>query len=587
MKQFIKFVTASCLGTILALGLLFMVLIAVSSVFSSKEMSIAKGSVLMLELNRMIPEKTNNVTRSQFDFESKKAIGVHRIKALIKKAQTDNNIKGIIYKAPNVSSAGMVTTSVIREAIEEFKDSTDKFVYSYADFYSNPTYLLATATDSIFVNPNGTVDINGYGSSIPFLKEGLDKLGVKMEVFYAGNFKSATEPLRRTNMSPENKQQTREFLGDYYNNFLDEITASRGISRKAVTDIINTLDFDNVDDCIENGLVDAKAYWYEVEDLIREKVGVGEGKKISYVSLDEYDSKKYISAGTSSNKIAVIYAEGDIMYDNNEKGVVSEVKYHKIFDKIRSSNSIKAIVLRVNSPGGSAFTSDVIWRELKELQAQGIPVVASFGDYAASGGYYIAARADKIVAHPNTLTGSIGVFSVLPNFRELANEKLGIRFDTVKTSPYAITLSGVYDVSDAERKMMQKFTDDMYQKFLSRVAEGRGKSVDEIHEVAQGRVWTGQRAQKLGLVDELGDLDRAIEIASELADLEDDYKVVEYPKIKKEIFEDLINEIMRQQEDVNLLSEEERRLLDMYNKYKRVLSYREPMARMPYDIILN
>ncbi len=582
MKQFFKFLLASCLGTFLALGLLIFVTIMVGSAFSKKDTSVASGSVLLLELDNIIPEKTGNVNQGNFSFQSEKAIGVFRIRDLIKKAQSDKNVKGIVYKAPAAGGAGLVTNAIIRDAIQEFRDSTDKFVYAYGDFYSNSSYLLASAADSIFSNPNGSVDINGYGAMIPFMKEGLDKLGVKMNVFYAGNFKSATEPFRRNDMSPANKLQTREYLTGYYNEFLEDVSLSRGTSPAKMKEVINQFDFDNIDKCIENNIIDGKAYWYEFEDMVRAKLDIAEGKDINYISLSEYDSKKYISKGTSKNEIAVVYAEGEIQYDNEDKGVVSEVKYHEIFDKLRRSKNLKAVVLRVNSPGGSAFSSDAIWKEMKELQAKGIPVIASFGNYAASGGYYIAASADKIIADPYTLTGSIGVFSMLPNMTELMNDKLGINFDTVQTSPHAIALSPFFDVSEDEATMMQKFTDDMYQKFLSRVADGRDMTIDEVHEVAQGRVWTGRKAVELGLVDELGGMERALEIAAEMADLGTDYKVKEYPNIKKEVWEELLTEMMKGQSAQISLTGPEKELWNKYQEVRSIMQYREPMARLPF-----
>jgi len=582
MKQFFKFLFASCLGTFLALGLLFFVLIAIGSVFSKKDTKVATKSVLLLELDNAIPEKTGNVDHGNFNFEAEKSIGVHRIKDLIKKAEGDKNVKGIVYKAPMASGAGLVTNAILRDAIQEFRDSTDKFVYAYGDFYSNSSYLLASAADTIFSNPNGTVDINGYSAMIPFMKEGLDKLGVKMNVFYAGNFKSATEPFRRNDMSPANKLQTREYLTDYYNEFLEDVSQSRGTSPAKLKEVINELDFDNIDKCIENGIIDGKAYWYEFEDMIRAKLDINEGKEINYVSLSEYDSKKYIKKPSSDNEIAVIYAEGEIQYNNENKGVVSEIKYHEIFDKLRRSKKTKAVVLRVNSPGGSAFSSDAIWKEMKELQAKGIPVVASFGNYAASGGYYIAASADKIVADPYTLTGSIGVFSMMPNMTELMNDKLGVRFDTVQTSPHSVGMTPFFDIDEEEATMMQKFTDDMYQKFLSRVADGRDMTIDEVHKVAQGRVWTGRKAVEIGLVDELGGIEEALKIAAELAELGSDYKVKEYPFIKKEVWEELISEMMKGQTAQISLTGPEQEMWDKYQDIRSIMQYREPMARLPF-----
>ena len=584
MKQFFKFLFASCLGTILAFGAMFFILFVVGSSLSTKDTSVGSDGVLLIELDGIIPEKTDNVEQDPFDFEAKRAVGVHHIKELIEKAQSDSDIKGIVYKSAFSTSGGMVTHSTIREALQNFKDSTDKFVYSYADFYTNNSYLIASASDSIFINPNGMLDINGYGAMLPFFKEMLDNGGIKMNVFYAGNYKSATEPFRRTDMSPENREQTRAYLEDNFELYVDEVCKSRNIEREKLFKIINELEFENINIGIENGLIDGKMYWHEFEQLLRDKLGKSEGSKINYVDIEEYASKKYISKGSSSNRVAVVYAEGEVVYDSNERGVVSELKYHKIFDKLKKDKKLKAVVLRVNSPGGSAFSSDIIWKELNEIKAKGIPVIASFGDYAASGGYYIAAGADTIVAHPKTLTGSIGVFSMLPEVAELFNDKLGIQFDTVKTSPNALAISPFYALTDTEKNSLQKWTDALYGKFLGIVAEGRGMSVEDVNEVAQGRVWTGQRALEKGLVDVLGDLDDAVAIAVERAQLGDDYKVVEYPIIKKEPWEQLLEDLSKVEEAQTRMPSIEEQMLDKFKHIRSLVKYREPLARLPYII---
>lgn len=584
MSQFFKFLFASCLGTILALGAIILIFLGIGASFSNVDTKISKNSVLLLELDGLIPEKTDNVDKPQFDLEPQTAIGIQEIKRLIKHAEDDSNIKGIVYK-PSVSTpGGMVKHSIIREALQSFKDSTDKFLYSYADFFTNSTYLIASPSDSIFMNPNGMLDIKGYAAMIPFFKDMLDRVGVKMNVFYAGNFKSATEPFRRNDMSDANKIQTRQYLTDNFDLFVDEITSSRGITKTQFIEFVNELNFGNIDSALDLNIIDKKAYWYEVEDGIREKLGLKTGEKINYVDLAEYESKTIMKKATSNNRVAVIYAEGDIVYDSDTRGVVSEVKYHEIFDKIRKDKKVKAVVLRVNSPGGSAFSSDVIWREMEELQSRGIPVIASFGDYAASGGYYISAGADAIVSHPKTLTGSIGVFSLMPNVSELLEEKVGIHFDTIKTNPHAISLSPFYDFSDNEKVALQSWTDELYQQFLSRVAEGRGMTIEEVHEVAQGRVWTGKRALENGLVDELGDLERAIELAVEKAELGDDYRLVNYPIIKKDMFEQLLIDIQKSNNTKVRSVSLEKEVFSKINTLKPYLNYKEPMARMPFEI---
>lgn len=583
MKQFFKFLFASCLGTIVALGVIFFAFFGIAGVLSTPDSSISSDSVLMLELSDQIPEKSGNVEQSPFEYTPVNP-GLHRITKLIRHAQTDDNIKGIIYKAAPYPNVGMAGASEIREALAEFRDSTDKFIYAYGDYFTNASYLLASACDSVYLNPNGMLEIKGYGAMVPFFKDMLDKIGVKMNIFYAGNYKSATEPFRRSEMSEQSKEQTREYLTDNFNLYVQEVTASRNITKSQLMEIVNSIELDNVDAAIENNIIDAKAYWYQVEDRMRDILELSEGKKINYVDLKEYDAKTTISRGSSKNRVAVIYAEGEIVYDSDEKGMISETRYHKIFDRIRRDDKVKAIVLRVNSPGGSAFSSDVIWKELETLKGDSIPLIASFGDYAASGGYYISAGADKIVSHPKTLTGSIGVFVMFPNLTELMEDKLGIGFDTVKTNPYAVSINPFFPLSDAERNALKNYTDDMYGTFLQRVAEGRNKTVEEIDEIAQGRVWTGQRAKELGLVDELGDLEDAIMIAAREAGIEDDYKVYEYPIIKKDIWEDLIYQISQMEEGESRLSRVEQELLDTYNNVRASLRYREPMARLPFVV---
>ncbi|NNE25285.1 MAG: signal peptide peptidase SppA [Saprospiraceae bacterium] len=583
MKQFIKFLFASCLGTIFAFGVMFFGLFLFGSMFSAKDMSIPSNSVLLLDFSKTIPEKSDNVQQDPFDFEASSYPGLHRIMDLIEHAQSDDRVKGIVFKPGFGQALGMSGANEIQDALEAFRDSTDKFVYSYADFYTNTSYLLASASDSIYLNPMGMMEMRGYGAMIPFFKDMLDKVGVEMEIFYAGNYKSATEPFRRNDMSPQNREQVREYLGDNFRMFLDQISTSRGISKENLLELINALDMNNKEEALALGLLDDELYWHEFEDKLRDELGLSRGKKIRYVDIDEYSSKVTITSGSSKNRIAVVFAEGDVVYDSEERAVISEKKYHKIFDRLRRDSKLKAIVLRVNSPGGSAFSSDAIWGELEEFKAQGIPVIASFGDYAASGGYYIAAGADKIVSHPQTLTGSIGVFSMLPNLTELMNDKLGIQFDTVKTSPNAIQLTPYYDLTDDERVVLNEFTDQMYEKFLSRVAAGRDTTIEAIHEVAQGRVWTGAKAYELGLVDTLGGLDLAIEIAADMAEL-DDYKIASYPKIKKDVWQEIMSEMMKSQDAGIKLNAYEKQLLDEIKDFRAILKYREPMARLPFKV---
>ena len=586
MKRFFGRIFTSCLGTLLAItviGLFF----AVAAMMGSSKNVIEKGSVLLLEFDTPIPELSGNVEQDQFSFDSKPSIGLHDIKKLIRHAQTDSRIAGIVYKVAGSTPLGTVTASNIRESLKEFRDSTDKFIYTYGDYFGSTSYLLASSSDSIFINPNGIMDVNGSAAMVPFFKKAMDRLELEMNVFYAGQFKSASEPFRRTEMSEQNKKQTREYLNDNFKLYLEEVAEARNIPVSNIKDLVNELDFSNTQQALDKGLIDGIKYWYDVEDILRQKLNIKKGRVIDYVSLDEYSTKTTLTELKGKNKIALIYAEGEVQYNNDNKGNINEINYHKVFDKIRKDKKVKAIVLRVNSPGGSAFTSDVIWRELKELKQDSIPIIASFGDYAASGGYYIAAGADKIVSHPKTLTGSIGVFSMLPNFSKFLDNKIGVTFDTVKTSPYAVVASPFYDMNTAEKGALQNFTDELYAQFLGRVAEGRLSTVDDIHEVAQGRVWTGERASKIGLVDALGDLDTAIDMAADMADIADNYKLVAYPKIKREFWEDILLQLKSAEAKIfsKQMSEVEKQLLDQGKQVREMLKYREPMARMPFVII--
>ena len=338
-------------------------------------------------------------------------------------------------------------------------------------------------------------------------------------------------------------------------------------------------------------MVDALFYKDQLEDFFRQKLDIKEGKKLKMVSLSEYNTIADIDdKGKGKNKIAIIYAEGEIIYGSNEPGIISEKKYISMLTKIRNDKNIKAVVLRVNSPGGNAFTSDVIWRELEKIKEAGKPLIASFGDYAASGGYYIAAGADRIVAQPNTLTGSIGVYMMFPNATKLLNEKIGVNFDTIKTHEFATGFSPTNNLSEKEKALLQESTYEIYDLFIDRVSKGRKLSVDSTKVIAQGRVWTGKRAIEIGLVDELGGLDEAIAIAVEKAGLTD-YKTVEYPFIEEDFIATIVREIQKGKGDEDVMglfsTKEERMMLEQYQQFKAIIRLKEPNARLPFIFNFN
>ncbi len=586
MKQFFKFFTASCLGTLAALGVIALFITGMVMSSASGAKNISNGTILELDFNKVIPEKSNNVVQSDFDLDPEDYPGLRKVKRALKNAATDDRIAGIVLSTKS-SALGPSTVYEIHDALKDFKES-GKFVYSYADYYSQNAYLLATTADSIFLNPNGLVELKGYGALLPFFKPFMDKWGLKFDIYYAGKFKSATEPFRRTNMSEPNKKQTKEYLQDLIDIFSDQICENRNLDRASFDEILEFFGGRNATLSKEKGLVDVVSYHNDFHAFLKEKTGVKAKRKLKTQDLEEYISKISLTSGTAKNKIAVVYAEGNIVYDNGAPGQVDDTRYLKALDKIKRDKDIKAVVLRINSPGGSALTSDIIWNEIEELKADSIPVIASMGDYAASGGYYIACNADQIFASESTLTGSIGVFSMMPNMKKFLNEKVGIVFDTVKTHDLSLMNNFVYDPNAAENLYMQQATDDLYLQFLNRVADGRKMSVQEVDQIAQGRVWTGRKAKEIGLVDQIGNLDDAIKYASELADIEK-YKIKEYPYVKENPFKDIMKALNATEAKAQSNSS-----LNKVKKYTKLmqdldlmLQMEGPITRMPFSIQSN
>lgn len=584
MSQFLKSILSSCLGVFLAMiGIFVVSLLVLSSIISSTEKppSVSPNTVLHLKLEEAIPEKTNNLEMVPFDFKETKILGLQDMLRMLETAKQDDKIKGIFIETDAVN-AGLATASVLHNALEDFK-SSGKFVYAYCEYCSQGAYYIASTADYIAINPQGNLDFRGFAAVIPFFKTMLDKIGVQMQVFYAGKFKSATEPFRRTEMSPENKLQTREYIEDAYQKFLSDISKSRNISAAELRRIADGYLAAMPTEAQRLKLVDAVAHRDEVISKIREKIGLKKDDKVNLIELDDYYSANAPSQDYSvKNKIAVIYAEGSIVDGKGDVGNIGDEKYVKILQRIRQDDRIKAVVLRVNSPGGSALASENILQEIKLTQDAGTPVVVSMGDYAASGGYYIAAFADTILAEPNTLTGSIGVFSVIPNAKELLNNKIGITVDTVKTGRFAHGITPFYEMSPEEQRIFQNMTDRTYETFLQRVSAGRNMTRDQVNEIAQGRVWTGNAAKRIGLVDEIGGLDKAIDIAAHLSGLKE-HRVVEYPAVKdpwQRLIEDLTSE-----EEVRTERLLKHSLRDWYPYYqfaKEIQDSKGVQARLPF-----
>ncbi len=550
--------------------------------------NISKDAVLLLDFDGLLPERTNNVDPSnQLTFNPKNAIGTFDIVDLIKNAATDDRISQIVIK-PDNSQMGFVSMRHLADAIDYCRENTDKPIYAYGDFYTQSGYILASEADSVFLNPQGGIDLRGFGVMQAFNKELLEKLGIKMNVFYAGEYKSAAEAYYRNDMSEKNKTQTREYLSSLHNSFVDLIIQNRKLDKEAVAKGINEYKFSNADTTLAIGVVDELMHWFEFEDKLRNNLGYGQGEKINYVGLAEYARKTKIKKNkeTATAKIAVVYAEGEIRYGTEADGLINEVTYHKIFDKIKKDKEVKAMVLRVNSPGGSSYTSEALLQEIRSMKNAGLPVIASFGNYAASGGYYIACQADSIVAEENTLTGSIGAFSVFPDVSNLMEDKLGIHFDTVKTGQFAASFSPTLQLGEHEKEIIRNSNTRIYNTFLERVATGRNMTMEQVEEIAQGRIWIGAKAKELNLVDEIGSLEDAINIAAEKAGIES-YNIKEYPYIETAPWVEFLQS-MAPEESVDLGFEDNEVTKELFRLKSQLEFYTEnksPLVLMPFKII--
>jgi protease-4 len=594
MKDFFKFVFASCLGvTLSGIALFFIGSSAVAGLVSEasgENKAAAKpNSVLNISLKNQIPEKTNNVQADQFQLEMDNILGVHDIVHSINHAKTDDNIQGIMIDLTN-ASLGQANAAYLRKTIDEFKES-GKFVLAYAPTYSKGTYYLASAADQVYINPFSVMEFDGFAASIPFFKGMLDKIGVKMQVKYAGQFKSATEPFRLFEMSEQNKLQVREYLGGMYEVYLNDIAVSRNLTPKQLKSIANEGILLNSKEAMESGLVDGIKYKDEVLMELRTRLGLAEKDKIPTIGL--YDYAEYVGNKIdfkSSNKIAVIYAEGSIVDGEGTLGSVGGDNYARIIRKARQDDNVKAIVIRVNSGGGSGMASENIWREIELAKADGKTIITSMGDVAASGGYYIACNSDAILAQSNTITGSIGVFAMIPSFQDGMRDHLGIEVDTVKTTKFATSISPFFDMNKEEGDRIQKYIDEFYDHFLLRVSEGRGMTKEQAHEIAQGRVWTGKTALEIGLVDQLGDLNDAINLAAEKAGISD-YRLKEFPQVKEPLQQFIDNitgnnskEPMANKSVNKLLQSELGELYPHVKALKEMMQAKGVQARMPYII---
>ena len=537
MKQFFKFFFASLMAMVVAgvlfFAVFFMIVGAISKsvtgAFSNDETTVVKdNSILYIDLTQDYHELGQSNSLALFTGGESKSIGLLDLMKSIDKAKSDPKIKGIYLKTGG-SPNGQATAQQIRASLQAFKKS-GKFIYAYGDFILQGDYFIASVADSIFINPLGSVELKGLASNLVFFKGALDKLNVQPEIFYCGQFKSATEPFRMDKMSDPNRKQIAALQHDIWQQMLMAASEHTHADTATINSWAQTGTIQTASDAIKYKLADGIKYKDEVESLLRKQTGRTEKEEINFINADEYLSGQ--SNGYKGNQIAVLVAEGEIVDGEKQSSsfqIASET-FIKEIRKVRDNDDIKAVVMRVNSPGGSALASEVILRELQILKKKK-PLVVSMGDLAASGGYYISCQADSIFAMPNTITGSIGVFGMMFNTQDFFNQKLGVTFDGEKNAPYADYPNANRPMTEQEKAFMQNGVDSIYMTFKSRVATGRKLDIAFVDSIGQGRVWTGTAGLKNGLVDAIGGLDRAIKSAASIAKITD-YRVVNYPAVE-------------------------------------------------------
>ena len=583
MKDFIKFTFASVLGVVLA-GIIFTILGIVTMVgmvaSSDTETMVEENSIFVLDLEGTLSERVQDNPFQAMMGEEYQAYGLDDILASIQKAKDNENIKGIYLQTAFLETS-FASLEEIRHALQDFKES-GKFVVAYADQYTQEMYYLASVADKVIVNPQGSISWHGLASQPIFFKDLLKKVGIEMQIFKVGTYKSAVEPFIATEMSDANREQVTAFLGSIWGRLLEDVSASRNIPVETLNKYADEMmDLQPAETYLANGLADTLMYKDGVLDYLREISGRESDESLRTLSLEDMKNvKRNVPLDKSGNIIAVYYAFGGIDDTTSpEEGIDSE-KVIKDLRKLREDETVKAVVFRVNSPGGSAYGSEQIWREVVLLKEKK-PVIVSMGDYAASGGYYISCAADCIVADPTTLTGSIGIFGMFPNMEELLTDKLGLDFDMVKTNKFADMGTLARPFNSDERAAMQNYINNGYKLFVKRCADGRGMSVEAIEKIAEGRVWTGATAKELGLVDELGGLDKAIEIAAQKAEVEA-YSLLTYPAM-----DDFFSTLMDTGKEHYIEGKLVETLGEAYPSIKFIQNVKDMdriQARMPFDL---
>ena len=586
MKDFLKVLLASFVGTILAFlvfgFLTIIMLVGIASFSSADEPIIAKESILLLDFKTPITEQKGDkfsVNPLTGNIDMTGSMSLYSFVKAIDAAAEDPGIK-FIYMTPESLNMGISQIEEVRDALKRFRAS-GKAIVSYSGYFKNDSYYLASVSDKVILNPYGDVFILGLSSNMIFFKDLLDRIGVEMQLIRHGKYKAAAEQFVQNDISPENLEQNKTMLNSIWKGWCDEIAESRDFSSAQFNFWIDNLEFRNAASVLERGIVDELWYSDQVEEYLCSLFGVTESKDLKFTPITKYAAARVKPELRAKEKIAVVYANGEIVVEGSDKEI-SGIKFSQTLEKVRKDSTIKAVVLRVNSPGGSVIASEMIHREITLLK-EAKPVIASYGNYAASGGYWISAKADKIFTNKSTLTGSIGEFSLLPNVSKTMEKHLHLRSVAITTNRHSDALSGMRALDNAEKEYMQKMVDKIYTDFTTLVSEGRNMSVEQVDLIAQGRVWSGSDALNIGLADMEGGLTDAISYAAEMAGLSK-YRLVEYPQVKTTL-EKLMESISKTGADISTLADPLAYIERSYSRLKKetgAVNY----ARLPivYDI---
>jgi protease-4 len=579
--KFLRNFFASFLALVVFSTMIFVFFIVIiSALEDSDKFSVKSNSVLKISLTQQLADRDFDDPFAKFSFTggNENRIGIIDLKKALNKAADDDKIKGVVLYAPGLSG-GFALGQEARQALTDFKKS-GKFIWAYSEIMTEGGYYMSSVADKIFLSPEGMIEWNGLAVEINFFKGTFDKLEIKPQIFRVGDYKSAVEPFLLDKMSAENREQMKSMLNSIYGNIVAEVAGDLDIDAAELLALSNSMSVQSGQDAVDHKLITGLLYRDEFETLLAEELDIEDAEDINWVSYRQYNTS-FSNYVKSKNKIAVIIAEGDIMMGRRQPGLITPGQFTKELRRAREDDNVKAVVLRINSPGGDALASNLIWREvIKTSEVK--PIIASMSNYGASGGYYLAMAADTIVAQPTTLTGSIGIFGMIFNISDFMENKLGITTDRETTGTYSNIYTATRALTDAEKAIIQNSVNEGYESFTAKAAEGRNMNIDDLKAIASGRVWTGLQAKENGLIDVLGGLQTAIDIAAAKAGIEDDYKLRYYP-IKKTALEELIDEMSGSYQTRMLKSElgEFYPYLDLLEKVKNM---RGVQARIPFEI---